>query len=302
MASPGHLCYLSAADDEETSSPAGEYDPKSLLVDQMEAAVSYSVKKFFLHYEIYWFISFFNDTLIAIGEQTLTPALLYQSNQELPLPTLSEACKQFETQLVPHYSSKITPDNFVEALEYIKETIFQHFHLYQFLLTQEQPTDVTTLHLPIEVPPSESIPLSQGMIEEKWLKREKVEQLKAEHALKEREMIDLHTEAEKELQDKLMEAYQTKLAKIEGTVMTPGEVSKIIETLLTAHIELLTSKVTHALQRLSPTMEARLDKIEAISAKPSNISSSSSSLGPAPAPSEKKSQTSSRVSVSISVN
>ena len=137
---------------------------------------------------------------------------------------------------------------------------------------------------------------------EKWLKKEKVEQLKAEHTEREREMIDLHTKTETELQEKLTKAYQTELAKIEGRSMTPSEVSEIIETLLTAHIELLTSKVTHVLQKLALAMEARLDKIEAISAKPSNLSSSGSSLGPAPSPSGKKSHTSSRLSVSISTS
>ena len=278
--------------------PDGEYDPKSLLVDQIEAAVSYVVDTLFLHYETYQFISFFNDTLAVVGEPL-------RDSRDQQLPTLSQAHKQFEACLIPHYSSKITPDNFLEAVEYIKDTIFQHFHLYQFLLTQEQPKDVTTLHLPIEALPSEPTPLAQGIEEEEWLKREGIERLEAEHAQKEKEMIDCHTETERELQEKLEEAYQIELAKIkggagEGKLMTPNEVSEIIGTLLTARVELMTSTVTHALQRQALAMEARLEKMEMISAKSSKQSlSSSPKLGP-PSPSGKKSRTSSRLSVSNS--
>ena len=293
------------ADDDDTVYPAGEYDPKSLLVDQIEAAVSYAVERLFLHYEIYQFISFFNDTLVMVGE----PVLLHDSNDQ-QLPVLSQVYKQFETSLVPHYNSKITPDNFPDAVEYIKETVFQHFHLYQFLLTQEQPIDVTIVHLPIEVPPSETTPLAQGIEEEQWQKREQVEQLTAEHAQREKELIDSHTKAEIEAQEKLREAYQVELAKIEGggegKLVTPEEVSEIIGTLLTAHMEVLTSTVTHALQRQALAIEARLEKMEVISAKASKLSLSSMAsppkLGP-PSPSPgKKSRTSSRLSVSTSKN
>ena len=289
---------------DDTVYPAGEYDPQSLLVDQIEAAVSYTVERLFLHYEIYQFISFFNDTLVLVGE----PVPLLDSNDQ-ELPALSQVYKQFETSLVPHYSSKITSDNFLDAVEYIKETVFQHFCLYQFLLTQEQPKDMTTVHLPIEVLPSESTPLAQGIEEEQWQKRERVEQLKAEHTQKEKEMIDSHTKAEIEVQEKLKEAYQVELAKIEGgggsKLMTPEEVSEIIGTLLTAHMEVLTSTVTHALQRQALAIEARLEKMEMLSAKASKLSLSSMAsppkLGP-PSPSGKKSRTSSRLSVSTSQN
>lgn len=262
--------------------------------------MSYAVERLFLHYEIYHFISFFIDALVMVGES----ASLHDSNDQ-ELPTLSQASKHFETSLIPHYSSKITPDNFQDAVEYIKESIFQHFHLYQFLLTQEQPKDVTTVHLPIEVLPCESTPLAQGIEEEEWQKRERVEILKAEHAQREREMIDSHRKAETELQEKLKEAYQVELAKIDGgenKLMTPEEVSDIIGTLLTAHMEVLTSTFTHALQRQTLAIETRLEKMEVISAKASKLSlSSSSKLGP-PSPSEKKSRASSRLSVSTSKN
>lgn len=285
--------------------PAGEYDPKSLLVDQIEEAVSYTVERLFLHYETYQFISFFTDTLILVGEPV--PSLHDSNCQELPAP--SHVCNQFETSLVPHYSSKMTPDNFLDAVKYIKKTVFQHLGLYQFLLTQEQSKDVTTVHLPIEVLPSEFTPLAQGIEEEQWKKREKMEQLKAEHAQKEKEMSDSHTKAKIEVEEKLKEAYEMELAKIEGgggsKLMTPEEVSEVIGTLLTAHMEVLTSTVTHALQRQALAIEARLEKMEIISAKASKLSISSTAsppkLGP-PSPSGKKSRTSSRLSVTTNKN
>ena len=299
--------FVSFAVDDDTSEsyPAGEYNPNSLLVDQIEAAVSYAVERLFLHYEIYQFISFFNDTLVLMaGEPAAAPPL--------PLPMQSQVLKQFETSLVPHYSSKITPDNFLDAVEYIKETVFQHLCLYQFLLTQEQPKDVTALHLPIEVLPSESTSLTQGTDEEQWQKRERVEQLKEEYAQREKEMIDSHAKTEIEVQEKLKEVYEVELAKIKGGIgelesklLTPEEVSEIIGALLTAHMEVLTSTVTHALQRQALAIEARLEKMEVISAKASKLSLSSMAsppkLGP-PSPSGKKSRTSSRLSVSTSKN
>lgn len=297
-----HNIIISFAADDDTVYPAGEYSPRSLLVDQIEAAVSYAVERLFLHYEIYQFISFFNDTLILVGE----PAPPLPDSSDQGLPELSQVCKQFETSLVPHYSSKMTPDNFQDAVEYIKETVLQHFCLYQFLLTQEQSKDVTTLQLPIEVLPTEFTPLAQGMEEEIWQKREKVEQLKAEHAQKEKEMIESQTKTEIEVQERLKEAYLVELAKIEGgggesKLVTPEEVSEIIGTLLTAHMEVLTSTVSHALQRQALAVEARLEKMEIVSAKTSKLSQSSTAsppkLGP-PSPSGKKSRTSSRLSTS----
>lgn len=277
--------------------------------------MSYAVERLFLHYEIYQFISFFNDTLVLMaGEPAAAPPLPLRdsNNQTLPLPMQSQVFKQFETSLVPHYSSKITPDNFLDAVEYIKETVFQHFCLYQFLLTQEQPKDVIALHLPIEVLPSESTPLTQGTDEEQWQKRERVEQLKEEYAQREKEMIDSHAKAEIEVQEKLKEVYEVELAKIEGgsgelesKLLTPEEVSEIIGALLTAHMEVLTSTVTHALQRQALAIEARLEKMEVISVKASKLSLSSTASPPKlvpTSPSGKKSRTSSRLSISTSKN
>ena len=240
----------------------GEYDGNSLLVDQIEEAVLFAVDKLFLHYEIYHFVSFFNHVLELVGERL-------QDSQELP--TLSQALKEFENCL-PLYSTKMTPHNFSEAVEYVKETIFQHFHLYQFLLTQEQPKDLTVLNLPIEVLPTDPTPLVQGTEEGEWNRREMIAQLEAEHGQKEREVIESYTKSQGELKDKLEEAYQTELAKIEDKLTTPDEVARVIESLVATHMELMTLTVEHSLQRHTLALETKLERMEMLSSQPSKQS------------------------------
>lgn len=274
----------------DSSLPPGEYDAKSLLVDQIEAAVSFAVDKLFLHYEIYQFISFFNNTLELVGERL---------QDSWALPTCAQALKHFETSLVPNYSTRITEHNFLEAVGYIKETIFHHFHLYQFLLTREQPIDLTTLYYPIEVLPAEPLPLVQGIEEEEWNRREKIEQLDVERALKERELIEHQRKSEVELKEKLKSAYQIELAKIdeaEGKLMTLEGVAKVTESLLTAHIDLMTSTVTHAMQAQALALNTRLKRVEMLSNKPSVQLSSPGPKKGAVSPAGKKSRNSSRLS------
>lgn len=249
-------------------------------MEQIVTAVSFAVDALFLHYEIYQFVSFFNQTLKMIAE-------LDQASQEVP--TLSQALKQFETVLIPHYSSKITEHNFLEAVDYIKQTIFQHFHLYQFLLTKEQPVDLTSLYLPVETLPDAPLPLAQGIEEEEWHRRERVRELEQEHAQKEREMIESHKMAQAEVEERLKKAYQTEFANIEevgdGKLMTVEEVAQVFDSLLTAHVEVTTSTVTHAMQRQRLALNARLEKMEVLSTKSSNASLS-------PSPNCKKASTS----------
>lgn len=276
----------------DSSLPPGEYDAKSLLVDQIEAAVSFAMDKLFLHYEIYQFTSFFNNTLELVGERL-------QDSQALP--THPQALKHFETSLVPHYSNRITEHNFLEAVGYIKETIFHHFHLYQFLLTHEQPIDLITLYRPIEVLPAEPLPLVQGIEEEEWNRREKIGQLEVEHTLKEMELIEYQRKTQVELKEKLKNAYQTELAKIDETedeLVTPEGVAEVIESLLTAHIELMKSTVTHAMQTQELALNTRLEKVEMLSNKPNEHLLSPSPKKGAVSPGGKKSRNSSRLSVS----
>lgn len=275
--------------------PPHEHDARSLLIDQIEAAVSFAVDRLFLHYEIYQFISFFNDCLKLVGEQ-------FQGSQALP--SLPQALKQFETSLVPHYIIKMTDYNFLEAVGYIKETIFQHFHLYQFVLTQEQPIDLATLYLPIEVLPiDQPTPLAQGMPEEEWNRKEKVGQLEVQHTLRERELTESQRKTEVQLEDKLKEVYEMELSKIkgaeaEGKLMTPEEVAQVVESLLTAHVELASSTVTHAMQRNALALNARMERIEMFN----SIKPGGQLLSPSPkkgtvSPAGKKSRNPSRLSV-----
>ena len=293
------LHFIENSSSSTPPTPPGEYDAESLLVEQIEAAVSFAVDKLFLHYEIYQFVSFFNQTLAAIGEER-------QDSKELPTP--SQVLELFESSLVPHYASKITDYNFLEAVDYIKTTIFQHFHLYQFLLTQEQPIDLTSLHLPVEVLPSDPLPLTQGIEEEEFKRRERVGKLEEEHALREKELVESQTKAQADLEEKVKKTYKTELAKIqeeevEGKLISAEELSQIVDSLMSTHLDVMTAKVTHAMQRHALALNSRLEKIEILSSKHSNesLSSSPSKLGP-PSPSGKKSRNPSRLSNSTTTS
>ena len=275
-----------------TQNRPGEYDANLLLVEQLEVAVSFAVERLFVHYEIYEFLALFVQTLQMVG----TPL---QDSQKLPI--LSQVVEQFDACVIPSYRSKIVEHNLQEAADYIRETVFHHFHLYQFLLSQEQPINLETLCLPIDVVPSNLVPLAEGIEEEEWLKREKVKKLEEENALKEKELLDSHTKVQTELENKLKEVYKTELAKIdegESKSMTPDEVTGVIESLVTAHMELMTSSVTHALQKQEMALNSRLHKMEILSTtSDKQYLSTSPNTGPT-SPMGKK--PSSRLSVSMS--
>ena len=280
-----------------TQNRPGEYDANLLLMDQLEVAVSFTVDGLFVHYEIYEFLALFIQTLCMVG----TP--LEDSHT---LPVLSQTVGHFDNFLIPSYRSKMEEHNLQEAADYIQDTIFRHFHLYQFLLSQEQPIDLQTLHLPIDTVPSDLLPLSEGVEEEEWQRREKLKQLEDEDALKEKELMESHANVQSELEDKLKQAYSVELAKIgkgESKSMTPDEVAGVIGSIVAAHSEIVTLAVTHEMQKQAMALSSRLRKVEVFSTKSDSdkqyLSVSPNNGGPT-SPVGKKSRASSKLSGSMS--
>ena len=65
--------------------------------------------------------------------------------------------------------------------EYISTTMLHHVHLYQYVLGEQQVTDMTILRLDVQTPTT-PLPLVMGTTEGEWQRRDKLRQLEVSYA------------------------------------------------------------------------------------------------------------------------
>lgn len=179
--------------------------------------------------------------------------------------SLLTALKSFKDMIIPTYSSCFSHDSFVDLVDYTRKTIFQHFHLYQFVLTQPQTVDITTVELDVEVPERNLVSLKEGIPKDDWLRIKKKREIEEEYEKKLKELEISEQSAVLQAAANLEEVYQTQLEQFtdRGTKMIlPEELSVIVSNLAEAHIEPTQVAMSHGLMKQEIDLTFRLDHLE----------------------------------------
>ena len=180
------------------------------------------------------------------------------------VPSMLSIIQHFKDVTIPNFSSHLSPSSLHNAVKYITESVFQHFHLYQFLLTQPQVTDTTTLERAVETLVEDPLDLSEGIIEETWIKTKKKNDLEAEYDRRVKELEVAGTK-ETELADaNLQHLYETLLTNFTNgpQKVSPEDLSGIVDTLMKAHIESAQVMISQHLLKKNLDFSLKLDQLE----------------------------------------
>lgn len=189
---------------------------------------------------------------------------LQQIFSDTAATSLATTIRQLQDVIIPSYSGHMTPSSLQASMSFITKSILQHFHLYQFLLTQPQTTDLTTLTVNVETADREPPSLEEGVEEEVWLKIKKIEELKAEFGKKMEEMEAIREQAVLQADANLGEVYEAQLADLADgpKKLSYQQVAGIVDALVKAHVDSSMVTLAHSLLQQNMELEFRVEQLE----------------------------------------
>jgi hypothetical protein len=206
--------------------------------------------------------------------------------------SLADVVRRLQVLVIPSYRDLMAPSTLRASLSFITDSILQHFHLYQFLLTQPQATDLTTVEVTVETPVKEQLSLQEAVEEAVWLKMKRLSELKAEFGKKMEEMELIREEAVSQADARLEKVYKTLIADLAGGPhkMSLQQVSRIVEILVKAHMDSCVVALAHSILLHNIELEFRIKRLEILAPPPppsrtrskegrSNLSSPAKSSG-----------------------
>ncbi len=180
--------------------------------------------------------------------------------------SLSEVHKKFKT-IILEYSNKLRRTHILSSVTFIRDTVLRHFRLYHYLLTQEQPQDLTTLKLDFPSPLS-PLPLKDAQQEQEWRRTERIATLKSEQVKAEKELMVAIESASKEEENLLQNAYEMQLSKMAGqTEIREDVVRSLVESLATAHLQSTKVNLSQTLQRQTMLLKMKTEQLELLSSE-----------------------------------
>ena len=181
--------------------------------------------------------------------------------------SLSAVVKQF--QKIIHTTDRKLSEMYLHlAVSYITQSLFQHYHLYQFLLCEEQPLELTMLEASVEVADSPQ-PLCTGLTALEFERREKIKALEAAHLEKEQEYLSKRQLALQEEEEKLKEAYMSQFTKLQNSSsVVESDVTDVINSLATAHMHSVLTTVTQDVRKQGLDIGLKVDKLGIFAPKP----------------------------------
>lgn len=236
----------------------------------MEQAVAYAVERGLPGHEICYFLSFYVSCLDAVATNasnegmTSSLTIIAITNDFCADQTLAKVIQQLQGQIIPTYSNYLSPTSLRYSVEYITTSILQHFHLYQFLLTYTQTTDLTTLEVPVETPVKSPPCLQDAVTEDVWLNWKKKEEMEAEYEKTLKELEETGEEAKLLADMNLKMVCETQLADISNQPVSKERLADIVEALLKAHMDLARVPIEQILLKQDVDMDYRLDQMEAL--------------------------------------
>ena len=86
--------------------------------------------------------------------------------------TPTELLKELQA-ILHHLSPSFSKHGFISTAQYLSNTILQHAYLYHFLLTENQEEERELVRKTVH-PSTDVLELSEGCLEEEWLRKEKL--------------------------------------------------------------------------------------------------------------------------------
>lgn len=154
----------------------------------------------------------------------------------------------------------------LKAVEYLSTTMLHHFHLYQYMLCEQQMTDMTILRLDIQTP-ALPLPLQTGITEGERLRREKLKELEVSHAKMKEDLIrteeqELHVDqhecntdaklSEAQLEEAINELAKAHIQRVRGGLLRDITHHELDLRFHVRRAEILLSDLPHCLPPKSP--------------------------------------------------
>ena len=156
----------------------------------------------------------------------------------------------------------------LSIIDYITTTLFQHYHLYQYLLTEEQPNDSTTLRLDVETAENDPPPpLNTAMSATQLERGGKVKELESMQAEREKKYLQSREMALQRESENLTAAYREELSQLQKSELTEEKLSQIIDSLAKAHVQSVKTVVSQDMEKHELDIEFRVQKLETVSPK-----------------------------------
>lgn len=179
---------------------------------------------------------------------------------DIPTLELQQLTKEFKS--VVHSCFQPFFPRHLDSVAYITENVLQHFRLYKFILTLEQPLDSTAIHLDFHQPLNPQ-PLCDGLPETEWKKKENIASLTTQQEIKEKLFSEACHATLKDGARQLEESYERELSKVKGhSGMTADELKKIVDSLLKAHLCSTHTAISQAVKRHSLMVEMKTEQLE----------------------------------------
>ena len=89
--------------------------------------------------------------------------------------SLADAISLFKEDIISH-AQYFNDSNLKCVIDYTYLTVFQHYKLYQFVLTQDRARHTTKLHSVIE-PPTAALPMREGLPKSVWDEQQRLKQI-----------------------------------------------------------------------------------------------------------------------------
>ena len=165
-------------------------------------------------------------------------------------------------------AKEFSQHSLISIIDYITTTLFQHYHLYQFLLTEEQPNDLTVLRLDVETAGNDPpLPLNTAMSAAQFERREKIKELESMQAEKEKEYVQSREKALQRESENLTATYRAELSQLEKAEITEEKLSQIFDSLAKAHVQSVKTAVSQDLEKHELEIGFQVQKMEIVSPK-----------------------------------
>ncbi len=189
--------------------------------------------------------------------------LILENSSDLLLTDIQE---KFKTVIL-EYSNKLSRARILSSVTFIRDSILRHFRLYHFLLTQEQPQDLTIVKLDFPSPLL-PLPLKDAQQEQEWKCAQRVTTLKLKQDKAEKELLEAIESSSKIEEERLKNVYESQLSKITGqTEINEDDVKSLVESLATAHLQSTKVNLSQTLQRQNMLLEMKTEELELLSSE-----------------------------------
>ena len=261
------LTYLGLSSDDEPGCYPGEYRRQGILVELMVQTLNFAVEKGLPYAQIYHFLCLYVKCLELLCPKQLSDTSYNEcSSDTCTEPTLSNAVKQFQG-IIQTSDTHLSKEYLLLVVRYITQSLLQHFHLYQYCLSTEQPLDLTILKVNVETADSPQ-PLANSTTLLEYERQKRIRELEAVYTEKDQLFTGERELALQQEDEMLKESYKTQFTKLEDAPhLAESDVVEVIDSLAKAHTHAMFTAVSQEVKKQALDMEFHVDKLNVFAPK-----------------------------------